>query len=248
MARTLHCPHCGAEFDFAQWSQTASCPQCEQRVRFEDALAAGTETPSAQPDPVAVAAPGPAQAQTPASAVPAAPPPAAAAGPATAPVAPSPTPVLGERRVAEPSRPLHTLFGKPLVWSTGWTVIALVWLVAAGGLVAVRLDMGHLTVLSTREQAAIAAVEKGRFRDGVTYGRALAEVMKRFGHLGGQPRWYVQDRPWEHKVYVTWELDGLVMLSWTVTDAGAVDPGSETELFLKEVLRAAQPAPQPALP
>ena len=145
--------------------------------------------------------------------------------------------------------PARTLFGKPLRFTAAWAAILLIWAGAAGGLAAVRLDMGHLAALSQREHAAILRVEGAVLEDDVTNGEALAMVLAGYGRVfGTEPRWYVQDRPWEDMVYVTWELGGDLRLGWTVGYDGAVAAGAETELFLKQVVRAREPQPGPALP
>jgi hypothetical protein len=145
--------------------------------------------------------------------------------------------------------PARTFFGKPLRFTAAWAAVFLIWAGAAGGLAAVRLDMGHLTALSQRERAAIVEVQKAELERDVTNGEALAMVLARFGAVfGTAPQWYVQDRPWEDKVYVTWELGADLRLGWTVAYDGAVAPGAETELFLKQVVRAGEPQSGPALP
>lgn len=145
--------------------------------------------------------------------------------------------------------PARTLFGKPLRLTTAWAAVFLIWAGAAGGLAAVRLDMGHLTALSQRERAAIVKVQEAELERDVTAGEALAMVLARFGAVvGTAPQWYVQERPWEDKVYVTWELGAELRLGWTVAYDGTVAPGAETELFLKEVVRAGEAQSGPALP
>ncbi len=57
------------------------------------------------------------------------------------------------------------------------------------------------------------------------------------GASAGTPAWYVQDRPWEHRVYVDWQL-GADVLSWGVSYGGRVTPSPETALILKEFERA----------
>jgi uncharacterized protein (DUF983 family) len=136
----------------------------------------------------------------------------------------------------------HTFFGKPLRFTAAWAAVFLIWAGAAGGLAAVRLDMGHMTALSQRERAAIVEVQEAELERDVTNGEALAMVLARFGAVfGTAPQWYVQDRPWEEKAYVTWELGADLRLGWTVAYDGAVAPGAETELFLKQVVRAGEP-------
>ncbi len=77
MPSHLRCPHCGVDLDFAAWRESATCQSCRQRVRFEEALAAGAAPPAPAPPsgpPVAAAAPAaaapPAVAASPAAAVP----------------------------------------------------------------------------------------------------------------------------------------------------------------------------------
>ena len=164
---------------------------------------------------------------------------AAAAGPA----------VAASEALAPPSPPSRTLFGKPLRLTTAWAAVFLIWAGAAGGLAAVRLDMGHLTALSQRERAAIVAVQRAELEHDVTNGEALALVLARFGAVQGtEPRWYVQDRAWEDRVYVTWELGTHLRLGWTVGDDRTVAAGAETELFLQQVVRASGPQSAPGLP
>jgi hypothetical protein len=145
--------------------------------------------------------------------------------------------------------PARRLFGKPLRFTAAWATVFLIWAGATGGLAAVRLDMGHLTALSQRERAAIVEVQEAELERDITNGEALAMVLARFGAVfGTAPQWYVQDRSWEDKAYVTWELGADLRLGWTVANDGAVAPGAETELFLKQVVRAGEPQPGPALP
>lgn len=269
MSTPLHCPLCGAEFDFAAWSRAASCPQCGRRVRFEDAAAAPAPPPAApppvaQPAPVAQPVPSPIVPPQPAPVPPqpgvVPPPPSAATlAPATGAPPPAPQPLavpapqplppaamMGAAVTAAPVLGPRTLFGKPLAWSLGWTIVVVVWALVATGLAAVRLDMGHLTVLSSRERSAIATVQHGDLQPGVTYSQALTAVVKRFGAPGEQARWYVQDRPWEKRVYVLWELDGQAQLTWMVADDGRVTASADTTLFLKEVwkIRGSPQTPQ----
>lgn len=145
--------------------------------------------------------------------------------------------------------PSRTFFGKPLRFTAAWAAVFLIWAGVAGGLAAVRLDMGHLTALSQHERAAIVKVQDASVDREVTNGEALAMVLARYGMVfGAQPRWYVQDRPWEDKVYVIWELGADLRLGWTVAYDGAVAPGAETKLFLKQVVRAGKPQARPMLP
>src|SRR5665647_3095292 len=123
--------------------------------------------------------------------------------------------------------------------TAAWAAVFLIWAGPAGGLAALR----------QRERAAIVEVQKAELERDVTNGEALAMVLARFGAvLGTAPQWYVQDRPWEDKVYVTWELGVDLRLGWTVAYDGAVAPGAETELLLKQVVRAGEPQSGPALP
>lgn len=155
----------------------------------------------------------------------------------------------GDAHVPPRPAPARTLFGKPLRFTAAWAAVFLIWAGAAGGLAAVRLEMGHLMALSQRERAAIVEAQEAELERDVTNGEALAMVLARFAAVfGTAPQWYVQDRSWEDKVYVTWELGADLRLGWTVAYDGAVAPGAETELFLKQVVRAGEPQSEPALP
>ncbi|MEI6726549.1 MAG: hypothetical protein WCN81_10070 [Actinomycetes bacterium] len=232
MPAALSCPHCGQTFDFAAWSSNASCPHCGARVRFEEAAAAGAAAGGVVGGVAGGAGPGAVEAGTP----------------------PPPVPPEARPTVAPVSAPLasappleRTFFGKPLRWTRGWTIVVVVWALAALALTVVRVEMGHLTVLSPRERGAISQVERGRLQPGVTYGQALVLVLARMGASEGSPTWYVQDRPWEHRVYVDWQL-GSDVLSWGVSYRGQVTPSPETALILKEFERAGPALQTPAVP
>lgn len=151
--------------------------------------------------------------------------------------------VLGQEPVG------RTVLGKPLRWTSGWTVVVLVWAVAAVFLVAARVEVGHVTALSAREAAAIDAVEAAEVVPGagapsVTTAAALQLVLRRYGATadgggGGvaRPQWYAIDRPWEDRVYVFWELSDYEPLAWTVDDDGTVTPEAETRLLLAGLAR-----------
>ena len=75
------------------------------------------------------------------------------------------------------------------------------------------------------------------------------QVLARFGAVvGAAPRWYVQDRAWEDRVYVSWELGSELRLGWTVAYDGTVAAGAETELFLRQIVRASEPQSALGLP
>jgi hypothetical protein len=148
----------------------------------------------------------------------------------------------------------RTFLGKPLGWTRGWTVVVLVWAVAAAVLVAARIEVGHVAALSAREAAAIDAVEASRVpEDGgeeaggaegeLTTVEALQLVLKKYGAAatveGGaaRPRWYAMDRPWEDRVYVYWELGDYEPLAWVVDDDGTVTPDAETTVLLTGLAR-----------
>jgi hypothetical protein len=148
----------------------------------------------------------------------------------------------------------RTVLGKPLGWTRGWTVVVLVWALAAALLVAARVEVGHVTALSAREAAAIDAVEAsavaipaagvGTNQTPLTTGEALQLVLRRYGATakgegGGvaRPQWYAIDRPWEDRVYVYWELGDYEPLAWTVDDDGTVTPDAGTRLLLVGLAR-----------
>lgn len=143
--------------------------------------------------------------------------------------------------------PVHvrTVFGKPLGWTRGWTVVVTVWAIATVLLVAARIDVGRVTALSAREEAAIAAVEAAEVTPGVTTAEALQLVLRMYGGAASgdagdeaRPQWYAFDRPWEERVYVYWELGGYEPLSWAVDDDGTVMAEAETGLVLRRLARA----------
>jgi len=148
----------------------------------------------------------------------------------------------------------RTVFGKPLRWSRGWTVVVAVWAVAAILLVSARIEVGRVTALSAREASAIEAVEAstadsgvavgGVEGDGLTTAEALQLVLRRYGATAGdedgstaRPQWFTMDRPWEDRVYVYWELGEYEPLAWAVDDDGTVTPDADTKLLLTGLAR-----------
>lgn len=158
---------------------------------------------------------------------------------------------------SHPATAGRTVFGKPLGWSRGWTVVVTVWAVAAVLLVTARVDVGHVTALSAREAAAIDAVEGatvdsgvaegGAPREGLTTAQALQLVLRRYGGTAGEgdaaasrvprPQWFTMDRPWEDRVYVYWEFGDYEPLAWAVDDDGTVTPDGDTRLLLAGLAR-----------
>ena len=142
----------------------------------------------------------------------------------------------------------RTFFGKPLGWTHGWTVVVVVWAAAALLLVAARVEIGHVTALSAREAAAIDAVEAAAVPSGaggdITTAEALQLVLAKYGATaaagGGasKPQWYAMDRPWEDRVYVSWELGDYEPLGWTVDDDGTVTPDKTTRELLERLAEA----------
>jgi hypothetical protein len=134
------------------------------------------------------------------------------------------------------------MFGKPLVWTRGWAIVVAVWLVCALLLGLCRLQMGHLAALSPREAAAVSAVEHSRLAGGFSGSELLGQLASTYATqlfgpsvAGASPRWYAVDRPWEHRVYVLWEL-GPATLSFTV-QSGTVRPDDSARLVLTIVAR-----------
>ena len=156
------------------------------------------------------------------------------------------------------ARTRYTLLGKPLGWTTGWTIVLVVWLVAAAALGAARVSMGHMAVLTPHELAAVRAVREVKLGTGATNQDVLHYLTTHDPSLMGKllgatprgaPTWYAFNRPWEHRVYVTWELpERGLLLSWTVED-GKVRADAETRLELTKAAAAmAQPAARGTLP
>lgn len=154
---------------------------------------------------------------------------------------------------------IYTLGGKALQWSRGWTVLLVVWAIVGVALVATRVDMGHLTVMTPGETAAIAAVRQIRLPTG-----APTETVLRYaathdlnleGHIvqikpNAAQMWYAFDRSWEHRIYVYYELPGVslmgtnVDLSWSVTN-GVVTAGAATRVALAKAAQTMAHPPSP---
>jgi hypothetical protein len=266
--RLLTCPSCAGSLTFAEWSKTACCPHCGARVNLiaaSSAAAAGGPAPGSADGPApaatATAASGPRVATAAAASDPMVARFAPAGGSPDTSAAVSPVAAGPEPPSASSGERLYA-FGKPLALTRAWIVVFAIWAVAAGSLVAARIEMGHLPLLSARELAAIASVEKARMADGTTFAQALQLARQASDPLRGltgqvplgnlavkpsPPRWYVIDRPWEHKVYVAWELDDqlsgqVLRLVWTVKGKTVkAEPASYA--FLKEVVKAAAKNP-----
>lgn len=237
MTLPLRCPHCAAEFDFAGWQKAASCPACGRRVRFDEAVAAAAAVGATATDAEAAAASVPEEAGRAPTASPAAramnpreTPPAAAGGGGSA----------GADRY---------LLGRPQRWTRAWSVVVLVWVVAACGLAVARVEAGHGAVLTPRDREAIAAVQAAPLESGTTYGDAMRKVEKQLGVSADSARWYVQDRAWDETLSVHRVL-GQDDLSWTVAYGGRVAPDAGTAGILKELMSAGtgQPGGLPSLP
>jgi hypothetical protein len=141
-----------------------------------------------------------------------------------------------------PSVAPRALLGKPLAWSHRWTAVVLFWVVCAGLLGVARLEMGHLTSFSARELTAIQTVKSMQMSDGEQYGDLLrllsttyAHRLLRIGDPLPAPRWYAFDRPWEHSVYVDWDLAGF-RLSFRVHD-GTVTSDTTARLVFATLAR-----------
>jgi len=132
------------------------------------------------------------------------------------------------------------LLGKPLRWTRGLTVVAIVWLAAGSLLLVSRLQMGHLTAWSGREEAAVASVRcyepDGAHSCEEVLGVLAARLGERQGHRR-QARWYAFEREWEDRVYVVWEWSERVALTFVV-EGGVVRPDAETLLVLRSAARS----------
>ena len=271
-ARGTACPACGQRLSFFEASgQAAPAPApAGQAVSWGQAASAA---PASVPAPLVAAVPP--VAAVPAPAVVAAAPVAAAArlvaaapAPVDAPVAPPPAaampwdaaPIVVAAAPAAASLPhaphVYTMGGKALRWSTGWTVVLVIWAVVAVGLVATRVEMGPVTVMTPAETAAIAAARAVKLPTG-----ASTETVLRYsathdltleGHVatipaGGTEMWYAFDRPWEHRIYVYTELPGASLvgknadLTWTVADGVATPDGATRAALTKAAQTMAHP-------
>jgi hypothetical protein len=203
----------------------------------------------------------------------AAPPPAAAPSPvAQSPLLDAAPPLVAQPPSPAASRPasqsvassrsrghVYTIGGKALEWSPAWTVVLVIWAIVAVALVATRVDMGRLTVMTPGETAAIAAVKQIKLPSG-----APTETVLRYsathdlnleGHIvqikpKAAQMWYAFDRSWEHRTYVYYELPGAslvgnnVVLSWSVTNGVATADGV-TRLALAKAAQTMAHPPSP---
>jgi len=282
MARLLACPYCRADFTFDDWARGTACPACGRRLSFFEASGQAAPAPApaaATAPPVAAARP---VAAAPVAAAPVAAAPVAAALPVAAaalPVAAAPAqvdppvarppaaamsweaaPIVVAAPPAAASSPraphAYTVGGKTLRWSTGWTVVLVIWAVVAVGLVATRVEMGPITVMTPAETAAIAAARAVKLPTGASTEAVLrysaTHDMTLEGHVatipaGGTEMWYAFDRPWEHRIYVYTELPGASMvgknadLSWTVADGVATPDGATRAALTKAAQTMAHP-------
>jgi hypothetical protein len=142
-------------------------------------------------------------------------------------------------RQTEPAE--RRLLGKPMHWSRGWALILVVWVLVGAALLAARLDMGHLTVWSASEAAAVAQVRTykpdGAHSTDELLGLLANELTVTLGASPGGPRWYAFERSWEDRVYVVWEWSSRASLTFTVRD-GEVSPDGEARLVLRTVARS----------
>ncbi len=203
---------------------------------------------------LAVAPAGVSSGRTPsvAAAAPAGPPaalPPASPSSAEAPLAPlpppltaSPAPSPGEAPAFTvsygPAARARTIAGKPPGWTSAWTVVFVVWMLAAIIFVAVRADVGHLAVFAARETSAVREVRAAMLQPGVTNAQALAAFIKNVGPRRARATWSVQDRQWERRLYVMWELGRNQPIAWTVSYGGQVTADGSTVSTLKNALQA----------
>jgi hypothetical protein len=238
-----------------------------QAARVDDAWtwsdAGGAMTAVAAPPLPAAAAP------TAETAPPAAPPLPATVAPVAAPVAPLPgasLPVVAPASIGVAQRRLWTIGDKPLQWSRGWTIVLAIWVIVAVGLIATRVEMGAVTVMTPAEHAAVSAVQAIKLPTGAATENVLrysaTHHLTLEGHVaaippGGTEMWYAFDRSWEHKTYVYTTLPGTsmigrnVVLSWTVENGDAsADAATRAALTKAAQTMAHPPSPNsvPAVP
>jgi hypothetical protein len=155
-----------------------------------------------------------------------------------------------------PGGHIYTMGGKALQWSRGWTVLVVVWAIVAVALVATRVDMGRLTVMTPGESAAIAAVRQIRQPTGASTETVLRYAATHDLNLEGHivrikphatQMWYAFDRSWEHRIYVYYELPGVSLigtnadLSWSVTNGVATANAATRVALAKAAQTMAHP-------
>jgi DNA-directed RNA polymerase subunit RPC12/RpoP len=289
-ARGASCPACGRRLSFLELGrvdrQTAAAAAPDPVAAPASAVGPDTAV-----GPGAAAAPDAAPAATPA--MPAMPPASRAARPADTVVFDPPAPAevapatvvplapaqdapvftaAGAAPGATWSAPLgrsaaerrrYSVGGKPLRWTAGWTVVAVIWAIAAVAMVVVRVSMGPITVMTPAETAAIDAVRQVRLPTGATTETVLRYAathdLTLEGHVatippGGTQMWYAFDRPWEHRIYVSTTLPGTsmmgtnVVLSWTVSGGTATAAAATRAALAKTAQTMAHPPSPTSVP
>jgi hypothetical protein len=248
----LHCPHCGAEFPFSAWQRAATCPNCDRRLTFFEAVGsapptvAGGESPAVSESDAAAMAAARAAAITAASAQDLS---AIVAMTARAATIGSEAP-RGDTIVS--GRPLDA--AKPLRWSGGFTALLVIWSVAAVCLLGLRLEVQRNALLTPGEQAAIVAVQRSQLERGVTYEKALEVFARSSSSLSllrlsakpsGSAHWVATDRPWQRSICVFWQHPGDAILSWTVQNGAVRATGATARLLRAAVTLAQQPSSSP---
>jgi hypothetical protein len=186
--------------------------------------------------------------------------------PAAAPAAPLPgasLPVVAPAAIRVTQRRVWAVGDKPLQWSRGWTIVLAIWVAVAVGLVATRVEMGSVAVMTPAERAAVSAVQAVKLPTGATTETVLrysaTHHLTLEGHVaaippGGTEMWYAFDRPWEHKTYVyttlpgTSMIGGNVVLSWTVQDGDASAEAATRVALTKAAQTMAHPPSPNSVP
>ncbi|HUK78095.1 MAG TPA: hypothetical protein VL117_10925, partial [Thermoleophilia bacterium] len=185
---------------------------------------------------------------------------------AAAPAAPLPgasLPVVAPAAIGVTQRRVWAIGDKPLQWSRGWTIVLAIWVAVAAGLVATRVEMGSVAVMTPAERAAVSAVQAVKLPTGATTETVLrysaTHHLTLEGHVaaippGGTEMWYAFDRPWEHKTYVyttlpgTSMMGGNVVLSWTVQDGDASAEAATRAALTKAAQTMAHPPSPNSVP
>jgi hypothetical protein len=229
VARLLHCPHCGAEFPFSAWQRAATCPNCDRRLTFFEAVGsapptvAGGESPAVSESDAAAMAAARAAAITAASA-------------------------------QDLSAIVAMTARAALRWSGGFTALLVIWSVAAVCLLGLRLEVQRNALLTPGEQAAIVAVQRSQLERGVTYEKALEVFARSSSSLSllrlsakpsGSAHWVATDRPWQRSICVFWQHPGDAILSWTVQNGAVRATGATARLLRAAVTLAQQPSSSP---
>jgi hypothetical protein len=221
MARPLHCPHCEAEFTYADWQKNALCPNCGASVSFS--AAAGL----AQPEPAAAANKVDRRERF-------RPPPGAVWS------------VAGKPLVWTRAWTVVVT-----IWVVVAVLLTIARVNMGRLTVVTPVEMAAITAVENAKMPGSNYTYGEVLRYLPKYFAIPSILKVLGAPTGKQPVWYALDRPWDKTVLVAYEFEtmsGTLRLAWTVTGSQATpDPGINTLSNLEKVEKA-MAAPQTTTP